>query len=281
MRRVATLTACLALCAAGHAAQAGTVTIQNTTDNVSYSSDPNGGPYNFYNNGTSAVGPGAVGDTFTTSQLAFTTTQLTNGSYTLDLQYTTLFSGSETVGNATVYYPDIFLRNAPGGYSNAGFNYAISLGDEAANGGLAAGLYATTSYLNSQQVWSSRPGFGYAGQYTNTTAYQPGQAGYTGYLAPTVLTGGTKVANVSVTNAQQAGGAYVVDVSLTLTAAQAAIFASGADVFWGTGDCANGSFLATLSAMGTPPALVPEPATLALLAAGLLTIVQLRRRQTH
>ena len=255
------------------AAYADSITVANTTDNVAYVSNPNGGPYNFYNGGTSAVGPGGVGDEFDTSQLAITATATTNGNYSVDLQYTTLFAGSETVGGASVYYPDIFLRSNAAGYSNAPFDYAISLGTQGANGGVAAGFYQNPSYLTSQQVWANRPGYIYTGQYTNTAAYQPGQSGFNGYNAPTVITGGTNLGAVQVSTGQTIGSSYVVDVQLTLTAAEAAVFANGFDVFWGTGDCANGSFLASVAGMtGFTDTSIPEPATLLLLAAGLLTL---------
>jgi hypothetical protein len=280
MRALALFAAMLAVSVGlAPAAHADTVTVANTTDNVAWTSNPNGGPTDFYNNGTSAVGPGAIGGEFQTSQLTFTTTALSNGNYSVDFQYTTLFSGNEQVGNATVYYPDIFLRSGAQGYSNAPFNYAISLGTEGANGGVGPGFYQNPSYLTSQQVWANRPGFIYTGQYTNTAAYQPGQAGYQGYAGATVVTGGTNLGNqVNVSTGQRVGNSYILNVQMTITAAEAAVFASGFDVYWGTGDCANGSFLATVANMtGGAGFAVPEPATVALLAAGLLSVAFLRR----
>ncbi len=277
MRSLAALT--LLLSAAATAAQASTIIIQNTTDNVAYSTGTNGGPDGFYNG--SDVGSAPVGSNFATSQLALTTTLLTSGNYAIDLQYSTLFAGAESVGSASVYYPDIFLRSSAAGYSNAPFDYAISLGDEGANGGMSAGLYSVSSYLTSQQVWSSRPGYIYTGQYTNSATAQPGQTGYAGYNAPVVATTGTQLASAAINTTQQADSSYLLDVQLTLTPAQAAIFANGFDIFWGTGDCANGSFLASVAAMagaGTPASLVPEPATLLLLAAAATTLITLRRR---
>ncbi len=280
MRNTALLTAILAVSAAtGATARAGTVMVQNTTDNVAYNSGPDGGPADYYANGTSAVGAGAVGGAnFNTSQLAVTTSLLANGTVALDLQYTTLFSGSETIGSASVSYADIFLRSSAAGYSAAPFDYAISLGDQLANGGVSAGLYAVSSYLTSQQIWSGRSGFVYGGQYAGSAAVQPGHAGYAAYSAPTVLTSGTSLASAAVTDTQ-AGNGYVVDVKMALSAAEAAVFAKGYDVFWGTGDCANGSFLASLPSVTGGVSQVPEPATLGVLGAGLLGLVAVRRRK--
>ena len=256
------------------AAQAGTIVVQNTTDVVAYNSGSGGGPTGYFNG--SDVGS-SIGSNFATSQLAVTTSELSNGTYAVDLQYTTLFSGSETLGNSAIYYPDIFLRTSAAGYSNTAFNYAISLGTETANGGLAAGFYSVSSYLTSQQVWSGRPGYVYGGQYTGSSAYQPGQAGYAGYNAPVVLTGGNLLGAASVSTGQS-GGAYTVGVQLTLTAAEAAGFVDGADIFWGTGDCANGAFLASLgSGTGSPTGTIPEPAPLALLVVGVGSLLLVRR----
>ncbi len=260
-------------------AHATTTTVQNTTDVVAYIDGSSPGPTNYY--GNSAVGSTSIGSNFETSQLAYTTTLLASGNYSIDLQYTTLFSGSETLNGQQIYYPDIFLRTPESGYSNASFNYAISLGDETANHGLAAGFYSVSSYLTSQQVWSGRSGFVYGGQYTNTTAYQPGTAGYAGYNAPVVLTSGNKLGGATVSSTQS-GSTYTVSAIITLTAAEAAGFIDGADVFWGTGDCANGSFLADVSPTGgggPTGSPVPEPAALLLVGVGVGCIGLVRRKK--
>ncbi len=259
-------------------ARASTVTIQNTTDVVAYGTGSSAGPTDYF--GSSAVGSGPIGSNFGTSQLAYTTTLLANNLYSIDLQYTTLFSGYESLNGQQIYYPDIFLRSTESGYSNAPFNYAISLGDEKANGGLSAGFYSVSSYLTSQQVWSGRSGYVYGGQYTNSIAYQPGTPGYSGYNAPVVLTAGTQLAGAAVTTGQS-GSAYTVSAQITLTAAEAAGFIDGADVFWGTGDCANGAFLAEVSPTGggSPTGVVPEPAALLLVGVGVGCIGLVRRKQ--
>ena len=278
MRNAVAFIAFSVVSATGLQARATTVTVQNITDVVAYNDGSSPGPTNYY--GNSDVGSTSIGSNFETSQLAYTTTLLASGNYSIDLQYTTLFSGSETLNGQQIYYPDIFLRTPESGYSNGSFNYAISLGDETANHGLAAGFYSVSSYLTSQQVWSGRSGFVYGGQYTNTTAYQPGSAGYSGYNAPVVLTSGTKLGGATVSSTQS-GSTYTVSAMITLTAAEAAGFIDGADVFWGTGDCANGAFLASFAPAGAggPSGAVPEPAALLLVGVGVGCIGLVRRKK--
>ena len=152
----------------------------------------------------------------------------------VDFTYLTQFSGSETLSGQTVNYADIFL-NAGGGYGAGGFTYAISLGDQSSNGGVAAGFYQVASDLTSQDIWSSRPGYIFGGAYGATANMAPGQTGYTASAAPTVLTGGEFLSGVTVTDKSLGLGWYQMNAEIEMTPAQAAYFANGMDVFWGTG----------------------------------------------
>ncbi len=69
-----------------------------------------------------------------------------------------LRAGTITIAGVAVRYADIFL----GSVSAAGipdFGYAIALGYQAENGGLAAGFYTATNDEASQAIWGSRAGF--------------------------------------------------------------------------------------------------------------------------
>jgi hypothetical protein len=63
-----------------------------------------------------------------------------------------------------------------------------------------------------------------------------------------------------------------------LSAAIVASFAHGLDAFWGTGDCANGAFLAS-DAVSPFFVAVPEPSGLVPAAIGLAAFVAMRRRR--
>jgi hypothetical protein len=78
-----------------------------------------------------------------------------NGDVTVDFSYLTRFSGHETIDGVTVNYADIFL-GVPGAGSIPDFIDAIALGDQAQNGGLAAGLYTVTASETSQAIWGMR-----------------------------------------------------------------------------------------------------------------------------
>jgi hypothetical protein len=261
MRTLRAVAALAALALPG-VALAGPVDIANSTYDVAYSSGSGGGPAGYDVAGSAGIGTG-----FGTSGLVETGTVLAGGGYSIDLTYTTQFSGTESVGGQPVSYADVFLRSGNAGFSSSPFGLAISLGDQAANGGLAAGLYSVSSAATSQQLWGQRSGYVYGGQYS-------AGAGQAGYDADTVLTGGTKLSGASYTSTLLADGDFSVDIRTVLHGAQATAFEDlGFDAFWGTADCANGAFMASVAA-------VPEPATIAVLGAGLLGLCFMRRSRS-
>lgn len=162
--------------------------------------------------------------------------------------------------------------NAGGGYGAPGFTYAISLGEQLQNGGLAAGFYSVSADATSQDIWTSRPAFIFGGAYGDSHAFAPGQAGYSAAAAPTVLTAGQYLSSASIAETSLGQGWFQLDAQISMTPAQAALFANGIDVFWGTGDCANGAFLAEFS--GLP---MPEPCSAAVLLSGLFYLAVRRK----
>ncbi len=167
-----------------------------------------------------------------------------NGS-SATLNYYTAFSGTDSVNGYNVAYADIF-------FGGIGAGYAISLGDEVANGGVSqAGVYAVSSAASSQQIWGGRSGITYG------LGYNGGQTAYT------VVTGGSFLEGVSITDKLLANGQYDLAISfdnLPFDLVQA--FENGSlTAFWGTGDCANGAFVE-----------VSEPASYGALLLGVMMI---------
>lgn len=173
-----------------------------------------------------------IGDAYQTTGMSFA-----NVGGTDTITFTTAFNGTDNVNGYNVGYADVFI----GGM-------AISLGDEGANGGLGAGLYQTSSYATSKNIWGQRSGiiYGQGVNYNGTT-----------YDAPTVLTGGTFLENVSITSAL-VNGFFDLSISFADTAAFENQLAQYG-VFWGTGDCSNGAVYAD----------VPEPASIAMMLMAL------------
>lgn len=216
------------------------------------------------------VAQAPIGADFTTGSLTMQATAEGSG-VVVDFQYLTQFPGTETFGGQIVSNADIFL-NAGGGYGAPGFTYAISLGDQSQNGGVAAGFYSVAADATSQDIWSSRPAFIFGGAYGGSHAFQPGQSGYSATAAPTVLTAGQYLSAANITETSVGQGWFQLNAQITMTPAQAAMFADGIDVFWGTGDCANGAFLAEFS--GLP---MPEPCSAALMISGLFYLAVRRK----
>jgi hypothetical protein len=238
---------------------AGSLTAINSTAITAYQGES---PTPYFSGPNPYVAQAPIGAEFTTDSLTVQASAAGAG-VLVDFTYLTQFSGSATLAGQTVNYADIFL-NAGGGYGAGGYSYAISLGDQSANGGLAAGFYEVGSALTSQDIWSSRPNYIFGGAYGANANMAPGQIGYTASAAPTVLTAGQFLSGVTVTETNLGQGWYQLSAEIDMTPAEAAYFADGMDVFWGTGDCANGAFMAEFSSLP-----MPEPCSAAVLLSGL------------
>jgi len=201
----------------------------------------------------------------------YQTTQLvvsTPAPNTMEFQLTTGFNGTDTsydtpgYGNLTVRYADIFLNPVLSTAPPASYAYAIVLGDETGNGGLAqAGLYEVSSYKTSQDIWGSRTQFIYGGRYAPANATDTGANLSEVNAAPTVVTAGTLLSDWTVT-ANYASGILDVVISTTNTD-QFNQLTSNFDLFWGTGDCDNAPIFAAVDAP------VPEPTSLLVLMTAL------------
>ena len=250
---------------AGAPAVAAPITITDATDDIAYSTDT-GAPTGYF----SGLSRGDfIGNGFDTSSITLNYAPAGAGDVAVDLKLNTQFNGDDQLGYTT-RYADLFLRTPSTGVPGGAFNYALALGDQTGNGGVAtAGLYADPTYKTSLQVWNGRSGYIFGGEFV-----QSGASVSTAAPIPTVVTGGELLQDATVT--QSGGpGAYAVDVTFTLTDTVAAAFAGGFDLLWGTGDCGNDAVFGAVS--GSLPCDVPEPGTLALVGAGALGLLALRR----
>lgn len=223
---------------------------------------------------------------------AFNTPQVAvsqNGD-TIDLQFATSFSptGSVSVNGGTTYAADIFLAlgNASSTPINqAGYNYAIVLGDQMANGGLSTpGLYQVSSEKTSNTIWAPRAGTLYGGEYELNS--NPNDINY----APVAVTAGTQVSGWTVSESWSAGTSGVTSapnlLDVTLTASDAttlALLLGNDDLFWATSDSAAGPIFEDIalggnnSVAGTYDA--PEPPAFSIFAVALAGFIFLRRHR--
>ena len=231
------------------------------------------GPTNWGGPGFVPPGVGDVlqdpGHNFDTDRVDATITS-NSGKTTLDLKFYTSFNGNDE----TARYADIFLGSHAS--SPGTFNYAITVGDEAANNGLnTVGLYdlpGTSSYETSAQIWGTKTSFIYGGEFEAEDSQF--------YLAPTVVTAAADpdsrgAATVTEGSSGDPDFPYLVDVSLTTTTQDFdLLFGSGLSVFWGTGDCSNDAIEAFVSNVN-----VAEPVTASMLAIGFGGLFFARRRK--
>jgi hypothetical protein len=159
-----------------------------------------------------------------------------------------------TLSSQTVNVADVFIRTT----GQSGWNhYGIALGKQ----GLPIGFYAVDSHQTSLDIWTSRPGFNYGGNWD--TCDNGGDPCVDGAQSPVRITGGQFLSNAALT---------VID-SNTFKVVVSNWSLSQFDLFWGTADCSNDAIY------GAADVEVSEPATLALLGAGLFGLAAFRRRK--
>jgi hypothetical protein len=204
-----------------------------------------------------------IGTGFNTDHVA-----ISESGNSITFKFYTQFDGDEL----TAHYADLFItpNNADGAPSSWGFG--VALGFQQAYGGKAAGLYdlsGATDYQTSKDIWMGKSSYTYGGKYVTPLDANE--------LIPTRVTGGILQSDWTVAVAKtNVGGAYPYELSITLTAANSAVFSlldgKNLDLLWGTGDCGNDTIFGEYNR----PVKTPEPASIALLAGGL---VALRRRR--
>lgn len=233
--------------------------INDTTKIVSY----HGASKTNYFPGNKSTGD-VVGDKFDTSKVV-----ISESANSITLKFYTQFDGNAL----TAHYADLFISPSNADGSPATWGFGVSLGYQAAYGGQDAGLYAlggASDYRTSQEIWTSKTDYYYGGRYITPLDVKE--------LVPVRVTGGTLESDWTVAVSRtNVGGAYPYELSITLTAANAAAFAlldaQYLDLLWGTGDCAND----TLFGKYERPIKTPEPATIVLLAGGLAALRHRRR----
>lgn len=249
----------LVLCGPAHADFV--TTIQDTIYDIAYYGSSQ---YPYF--GGSDQGD-VIGTGFDTSKIVVTESNAANGALQLSFQIYTQFNGKDCFGSTCAYNADLFLRTPSTGYSAASFNYAIALGAQAPNGGIATpGLYTVSRALTSQDIWSSRGGFIYGGEYVSHDNSAGPEA------APTVLSAGQFLDGATVVQSQM-NGDYIDKILLTLTGAEEVALRNGFDVFWGTGDCGNDAIFGSV-----PANPVPEPAAPTVFAAGLAGLLAAKEK---
>lgn len=268
-RAIAAIGTLVAFAAAGPAEALPTSTT-NTTWVESYNGTT---PSAWFPSSNPYWGPNIGAPTYETSGLTISMPD----SRTMVFQFATNFGGDDesydnpSYGNVAVHYADIFLTPIGGAPQ-----YAIVLGDETSNGGLAnPGVYEVTGAKTSQDIWQGRTQFIYGGQYApNAVGNEPDTMDAT--VSPTVVTAGSVYtapgAGASPLSVSYSFGSDVL--SVTLSAANPADFGfllSNYDLFWGTGDCSNAPLTGEIASAvlnGANP--VPEPTSLVVLAAALV-----------
>jgi hypothetical protein len=209
-----------------------------------------------------------IGTGFDTDHVAISET-----SNSITFKFYTQFDGDEL----TAHYADLFIapNNADGAAPSWGFG--VSLGFQQSYGGHAAGLYdlsGAADYKTSKDIWMGKSQYTYGGKYVTPLD--------TKELIPTRVTGGIKENDWTVVVSQNnVGGTYPYELSITLTAANSTAFSlldgKNLDLLWGTGDCGNDTIFGEYT-RPTPPVKTPEPASIALFAAGL-TVLGRRRKK--
>jgi hypothetical protein len=192
---------------------------------------------------------------------------LSDGNITFGMQTNFDSDGIYYLGSVTAYVADLFISTSSGNYGIVLLDHDLWKSEPV--GSLDPGLYSVSTAATSVDLWSSKSGYIYGGQYDQTNAQ----------FSRVAITSGTSIGSATVNGPSAFAGSANYLWEVIISANDIGLENGGVlDVFWAGASCSNDAVAGSVN-LSNPGTSVPDAGIVWLLGSAFVAMGILGRKK--